>query len=147
MADAIVFKSVKKDPTKANPRKLEDYTVKFPENLKDYEGRVTVKFKHADAQILSQCHETDSEGNVGLSNFEIFRRCVKEIHGLQHMVVDKDGNEEYVEMTPSDVIHYEGILDKTEEGESGMLIIFTIVHDVAQAILMKSVLTEEEEKN
>lgn len=146
MADAILLQA-KKDPTKANPNRYEEYTVKFPQSLEQYNGRVTVKFRHIDAQIISQCYEDDGNGNFYLSDFKVFNRCVKEIHGLKQPVVRENGTEEFVEMSPQEIIHYSEMRALSEEGDNAMSIIFSIVHDVAQAILMKSVLTEEEEKN
>ena len=146
MADAILLNRVK-DPTKANPRRYEDYTVKFPDMMEQYNGLVTVKFKHIDAQTISKCHETDSDGNPVLSDFAVFTKCVKEVHGLKQPVRKEDGTEEWVEMTPEEIVHYTELTATSEDGVNAMTIMFAIVHDVAQAILMKSVLTEEEEKN
>lgn len=146
MADAILL-TKGKDPTKANPRKYEDYTVKFPKMMENYNGLVTVKFRHIDAQAISQCYDRDSDGNPYLSDFAVFKKCVKEVHGLKQPITRDDGTEEWVELTPDDIVHYTEMTATAEDGTNAMSIMFAIVHDVAQAILMKSVLTEEEEKN
>lgn len=146
MADAVILTS-KKDLTKANPRKYEDYTVQFPPSLEKYNGRITVKFKHVDAQVISSCYMTNGDGESYLSDFQLFRKCVKEVHGLKQLVINKDGTEEYVEMTPEEILHFEEIRAESEDGDNAMQIIFTIVHDTAQAIILKSILTEEEIKN
>lgn len=148
MAQAIVIKSDKKDATKANPRRMETYTVKFPKGYEQFNDRVTVRFRHIDAQIISRCFVSDDENERYLSDFRIFEKCVKEVHGLTKIVTNDDGIEESVELTVNEIVHFENLEAKAEEDDTNaMSIIFVVVHDVAQAIIAKSALTEEEEKN
>ena len=148
MAQAIVIKSDKKDATKANPRRFEKYTVRFPKGFEQFNDRVTVVFKHIDAQIISRCFVSDDDNERYLSDFRVFEKCVKEVHGLTKIVTNDDGIEESVELTVDEIIHFENLEAKAEEDDTNaMSIIFAVVHDVAQAIIAKSALTEEEEKN
>lgn len=145
--NTIDLKGIKvKDPTKANPRKLENYTVKFPKEMAQFNGRVTVKFRHIDAQDIERCYDVIDDEYTRLSDFKIFKKCVKEVHGLR---IPKliDGNEEMVEMTVDEIVHFQEIGATTEEGDNAMSLMFVIVHDVAQTILMKSALTEQEERD
>ena len=147
MSQGIVFKSEKKkDATKANPRLMENYTVRFPKGYEQFKDSVTVKFRHINAETLSRCFIDDGDGNRTLSHFRIFERCVKEVHGLSKYVTNEDGTEETVELTVDEIVHFEDLRAEAD-GESAMSIIFIVVHDTAQAILAKSTLTEEEEKN
>ena len=145
MAEAVLLK-FKKDPTKANPHKLEDYEVVFPKMYEKYNGRITVRFRHINAEIISKCYGMNEEGTY-LDDWKVFAKCVKEIHGLEMLEAGENGEEVSVEMTVKDILSFEGMNVVSEEGDFAMGIIFAIVHNVAQTILAKSVLTEEEEKN
>ena len=146
--EGINIKSVKKDASKANPRLLEDYTVQFPKGYQQFNGRVTVKFRHITANIISQCYISDGDGNREISDFRVFEKCVKEIHGLTKDVTNADGTVETVEMTVSELVNFDDLVAKTEEeGTNAMSIVFIVVHDVAWAIIEKSSLTQDEEKN
>lgn len=149
MAEGIVFSSKRdsKDVTKANPRLLEDYEVQFPEDYAQFKGSVTVKFKHITADIISRCFATDADGNRMLSDFRIFEKCVKQVNGLSKYVTNADGIEETVPLSVNDIVQFEDLRAEADGGVNAMSIIFIVVHDVAQAILAKSTLTEEEEKN
>jgi len=149
MTNGIVFKSDRKDTTKANPRLTENYTVQFPDTMKQYEGLVTVKFRHIDAEIIHRCFVEDGEGNRILSDFKVFEKCVREVHGLSKYVTNADGTEETVPFTVDEIVHFEDLRAEVDDNSetNAMSIIFVVVHDVAQAILAKSTLTEEEEKN
>ena len=148
MAEGIVIKSERntKDASKANPRFLEDYTVKFPKNYEKFNGRVTVRFRHITADIISRCFCEDGEGHRMLSDFRVFEKCVKEINGLTKIETNEDGIEEEVPFTVSEIVNFEDLRAEAE-GMNAISIVFIVVHDVAQAILAKSALTEEEEKN
>ena len=147
MAEGITFKSPRKDATKANPRLVENYTVQFPKEYEQFKDSVTVKFKHINADIISRCFVMDEDGNRYLSDFRVFEKCVKEIHGLSRYETNSDGVEETVPLTVADVIGFEDLRAEADGGVNAMSIIFIVVHDTAQAILAKSSLTEEEEKN
>lgn len=149
MSEGIVFKSARKtDATKANPRLLENYTVQFPKGYEQFKDRVTVKFKHINADLIQRCIITDGDGNRIISDFKIFEKCVKEVHGLSKYVTNEDGTEETVPLTVDEIVNFEDLRAEAEEDKTNaMSIIFIVVHDVAQAILAKSTLTEEEEKN
>lgn len=148
MAEGIVFSTVRKDATKANPRMRETYTVQFPKGYEQFNGRVVVKFRHIDAETISRCFVEDGDGGRYLSDFRVFEKCVKEVSGLSKYVRNEDGTEETVPLTVNEIVHFEDMRAEAEEDKTNaMSIIFVVVHDVAQAILAKSSLTEEEEKN
>lgn len=147
MAGIILSNTKKKDVTKANPRLLETYSVNFPDEYKQFKDSVTVKFKHIDAVTISRCFVDDGDGNRYLDDFRIFEKCVKEIHGLSQYRINEDGQEEAVPMTVEEVIHFQDLRAEAEDKTNAMSLVFLIVHDVAQAIIAKATLTEEEEKN
>lgn len=148
MAEGIIFSSKReKDATKANPRLLENYTVQFPKDYEQFKNTVTVKFKHITADIISRCFVDDGDGNRYLSDFRVFERCVKEVHGLSKYQTNADGVEETVPLSVKDIVDFEDLRAEADGGVNAMSIIFIVVHDVAQAIMAKSTLTEEEEKN
>lgn len=144
--EGIVITSKRKDATKANPRLVENYTVKFPKQYDQFNGRVTVKFKHINAEIISRCFVNDDDGRY-LSDFKVFEKCVKEVHGLQRVETNEEGIEETVPLTVDEIVHFEDMRAEADDSTNAMSIIFIVVHDTAQAILAKSTLTEEEEKN
>ena len=146
MANGIVIKSDRKDATKANPRLTENYTVQFPKEYEQFKDSVTVKFRHITAEKLSRCFVDDGDGHRYISDFRVFERCVKEVHGLCKYVTAEDGTEETVELTVDEIVNFEDMRAEAE-GQNAMSIIFIVVHDTAQAIIAKSALTEEEEKN
>ena len=148
MAEGIIFSSKRdKDASKANPRLLEDYTVQFPKGYEQFKNSVTVRFKHITADIISRCFVDDGDGNRYLSDFRIFEKCVKEVHGLSKYQTNENGVEETVPLTVKDIIDFEDLRAEADGGVNAMSIIFVVVHDTAQAIMAKSTLTEEEEKN
>ena len=148
MAEGIIFSSKRdKDASKANPRLLEDYTVQFPKGYEQFKNSVTVRFKHITADIISRCFVDDGDGNRYLSDFRIFEKCVKEVHGLSKYQMNENGVEETVPLTVKDIIDFEDLRAEADGGVNAMSIIFVVVHDTAQAIMAKSTLTEEEEKN
>lgn len=148
MAEGIIFSSKReKDASKANPRLLEDYTVQFPKGYEQFKGSVTVRFKHITADIISRCFTDDGDGNRYLNDFRIFEKCVKEVNGLSKYQTNENGVEETVPLSVKDIVDFEDLRAEADGGVNAMSIIFIVVHDTAQAIMAKSTLTEEEEKN
>lgn len=146
---ASINLKTKPDITKTNPSLLETYTVKFLGDLEQYKGSVTVKFRHVTAQALAKCQVSDDDGeiNTQATFFNIFAKCVKEVHGIKHEIINDEGNVESVEMTVQDIVNFSQFDAKSDEGNSALQIIYNIVYDTAMTIMSKSTLTDVEEKN